>query len=63
MAAISIEVEGNALQLAKKTEALQTLAKLDCDSLVKLAELSKNQKALGYLKNPPTVVKMALGLK
>ena len=62
MAAISIEVDGNAVQLAKKTEALKTLANLDCDSLVKLAELSKNQKALGYLKNPPIAVKIALGI-
>lgn len=44
------------------TNALTTLAKLEYQDLQKLANLSKNAKAIAYLRNPPMLVKSALGI-
>lgn len=49
-------------EIKPKLQALQQLATLDNDVLLKLAELSKNQKALDVFKNPPTILKTFLGI-
>ena len=45
------------------TNALTTLAKLEYQDLQKLANLSKNEKALSVFRNPPTLLKTVLGIK
>lgn len=49
-------------EIKPKLKALQDLATLDNDVLIKLAELSKSQKAIDTLKNPPTILKTFLGI-
>lgn len=62
MASITIDINDNNIVAEAKKKAFETLKVLDVDSLNKLAELSKNPKALKYLKNPPLAVKVALGI-
>ncbi len=49
-------------EIKPKLQALQQLATLENDVLLKLAELSKNQKALDVFKNPPMILKTFLGI-
>ena len=59
---IEIEVETNTpFELKPKTEALIQLSKLDNDVLLKLAELSKNPKAITKLKTNFGMIKGFLG--
>lgn len=60
---ITIEVTGNEFQKKAKQKALQELSNLDVDVLEKVAELSKSPKAVQTLRNPPPLLKMALGIK
>ena len=39
-------------QINSKEEALQVLSDLDEKTLIRVAELSTNKKALGYFSNP-----------
>lgn len=45
-----------------KLQALKQLATMDVDVLEKLAELSKNPKAIAVFRNPPLIAKSFLGL-
>lgn len=60
---VNIEIPGNIFEVESKKKSLEKLKNLDPDSLQKLADLSENKKAIEYLKNPPTVVKITLGIK
>lgn len=60
---VIIKVKGIPPVQAATEKALQEIAdNLDFESIKLLAKLSNNKKAIGYLKNPPTAVKIALGL-
>lgn len=61
---VSINIPGNNREVESKTKSLQKLAdNLDSEALSTIAGLSKNEKAIKYLKNLPTIVKAALGIK
>lgn len=64
MAIIEIKVQGSVLQTEAIKRHLQKLANnCDVDTLQKVADLSDNKKAIDTLKNPPAMLKMALGIK
>ena len=60
---MTIEINCDPVTAAAKKKALETLASLDSETLNKLAELSKNKKALDTFKNPPAILKTILGIK
>lgn len=60
---IKIQINEPDFKVQPKTNALQTLADLDLDVLEKLANLSKNPKALEIFRNPPPLLKTFLGIK
>lgn len=64
MATVEITVNGSVLQIEAIKRHLQKLANnCDVDTLQKVADLSDNKKAIETLKNPPVMLKMALGIK
>lgn len=59
---IQIEIDGNDFVVKAKEKALNELKKLDVDVLEKLSELSKSEKAINTLRNPPALLKTVLGI-
>lgn len=57
---IQITVAGSPIEATAKKQALEQLGQLDSDTLTKLAELSKNPKAVAAFKNPPAILKTFL---
>ncbi|MFM2266016.1 MAG: hypothetical protein RLZ77_1436 [Bacteroidota bacterium] len=60
---VEIEISGTSIEANAKKQSLEQLAKLNSQTLSKLAELSTNAKAVKAIENPPLAMKLALGIK
>jgi hypothetical protein len=60
---IQVEIKGNPFEVDAKEKAIRQLLTMDSDVLEKLANLSKNEKAIETFRNPPAYLKPFLGIK